>query len=208
MNAKKWKTCSDPGPMLDHLRGAASSRKLRLFACACCRPILTAGAPYHAALDAAEEVAEGKPKRWLRNSLNQWSTLAMEAGDPLGYAICFALDSDAKLAILDREFTDWSAGLREGVSDRAERKRFAEHLRCLFGNPFRPATFDPTRRTSDALALARGIYEKKAFDRMPILADALQDAGCDNPDILDHCRDANQPHVRGCWVVDLVLDKS
>jgi hypothetical protein len=42
---------------------------------------------------------------------------------------------------------------------------------------------------------------------MPILADALQDAGCDNTDILNHCRDANAPHVRGCWVVDLLLGK-
>ena len=56
--------------------------------------------------------------------------------------------------------------------------------------------------------LARGMYEEKAFDRMPILADALQDAGCDTPDILDHCRDTSLTHVRGCWVVDLMLGKS
>jgi hypothetical protein len=62
------------------------------------------------------------------------------------------------------------------------------------------------RFTSTAVALARGIYEDRAFDRMPILADALQDAGCDNEDILDHCR-GPEPHVRGCWVVDLLLGK-
>jgi hypothetical protein len=68
-------------------------------------------------------------------------------------------------------------------------------------------TIDPAWRTADVLLLARGIYEERAFDRMPILADALQDAGCDNEDILAHCRDANTPLARGCWVVDLVLDK-
>jgi hypothetical protein len=207
MNAKKWNSSGDPGPMLEFVCGTASNRKLRLFAVACCRPLLTTRHHYHAALDVAEEVAEGKPKRWLLKSLDEWSTMAMEAGDPLGYAIHHALDDDA-LAHLDREFTDWVCGLREGFSERAERKRCAGHLRCLFGSPFRPIDFDPGWRTSDTLALARGIYEKNAFDRMPILADALQDAGCDNADILGHCRDTSLPHVRGCWVVDLVLGKT
>jgi hypothetical protein len=72
--------------------------------------------------------------------------------------------------------------------------------------PKRGAFFYPSWRTSDVMLLANGIYAEKAFDRMPILADALQDAGCDNEDILNHCR---QPgvHVRGCWVIDLVLGK-
>jgi hypothetical protein len=77
----------------------------------------------------------------------------------------------------------------------------------VFGNPFRPVEADPSWLTSDVLALARGIYEEKAFDRMPILADALQDAGCANEDVLTHCRDTTVRHVRGCWVVDLVLGK-
>ncbi len=67
---------------------------------------------------------------------------------------------------------------------------------------------DPAWRTSDVVALARGIYDDRAFDRMPILADALQDAGCNSDDILNHCRDTNTPHARGCWVVDLVLGKA
>ena len=77
----------------------------------------------------------------------------------------------------------------------------------LFGNPFRPTVFDPMWRTSTVELLARGIYEERAFDRMPILADALQDAGCDCEDILNHLRDATAPHVRGCWALDLVLGK-
>ena len=61
-------------------------------------------------------------------------------------------------------------------------------------------------RTETVFALATGIYTERAFDRMPILADALEDAGCDNADILEHCR-GDGPHVRGCWVVDLILEK-
>ena len=62
--------------------------------------------------------------------------------------------------------------------------------------------------TSTAVAIARGAYQDRAFDRLPILADALQDAGCDNDDILTHLRDTTTPHVRGCWALDLVLGKS
>ncbi len=79
-------------------------------------------------------------------------------------------------------------------------------IREVFGNPFRPVALDPAWLTSDVLALARGIYTDRAFDRMPILADALQDAGCNNDDILNHCREPGT-HVRGCWVVDLLLGK-
>ena len=84
---------------------------------------------------------------------------------------------------------------------------FRALIRDIFGNPFRPGTFSPEWRTDTALSLARGMYESRDFSAMPILADALQDAGCDNDDILNHCRDAKQVHVRGCWVVDLVLGK-
>jgi hypothetical protein len=65
---------------------------------------------------------------------------------------------------------------------------------------------DSSWLTSTVIALARGINDERAYERLPILADALQDAGCDYADILDHCRGPG-PHVRGCWVVDLVLGK-
>lgn len=83
----------------------------------------------------------------------------------------------------------------------------ADLARDIFGNPFRPVTFSPEWRTDTALLLARQMYESRDFSAMPILADALQDAGCDSEEVLSHCRDANRPHVRGCWVVDLVLGK-
>jgi hypothetical protein len=88
-----------------------------------------------------------------------------------------------------------------------EQSNQANLLLDIFGNPFRPVTFSPEWRYSTAVVLARQMYESRDFSAMPILADALQDAGCDSDDILNHCRGPG-PHVRGCWVVDLVLAKA
>ena len=82
----------------------------------------------------------------------------------------------------------------------------ARLVRDIFGNPFRPATCSPAWRTDTVLALARQIYESREFCGMPILADALQDAGCEDEQLLSHSRGPGL-HVRGCWVVDLVLGK-
>jgi hypothetical protein len=82
-------------------------------------------------------------------------------------------------------------------------------LRDVIGNPFRPVTIDPSWLGWNGGAiqhLAQAIYDDRSFDRMPILADALEDAGCENSEVLDHCRGPG-PHVRGCWVVDLLLAK-
>jgi hypothetical protein len=78
----------------------------------------------------------------------------------------------------------------------------------IFGNPFRPITLDPDWITSSGTELAWQMYDTRDFSLMPILADALQDAGCDDAAILDHCRDPNRVHVRGCWLVDLLLGRS
>jgi hypothetical protein len=86
------------------------------------------------------------------------------------------------------------------------RRQQCHLLRDILGNPFRAVTFDPAWRTETAVALARQMYESRDFGAMPILADALQDAGCTSDDILAHCRGPG-PHARGCWVVDLVLGK-
>ena len=88
----------------------------------------------------------------------------------------------------------------------AERGAQATLLRDIFGNPFRPVTVDPSWLTRTVTALAKGIYHKPAFDRLPVLAEALEEAGCHDPDILAHCRRPGE-HVRGCWVVDLILGK-
>jgi hypothetical protein len=82
-------------------------------------------------------------------------------------------------------------------------------LREVFGNPLRPIVVDPSWLSwndSTIPKIAQAIYDERAFDRMPILADALKEAGCTNADILNHCRQPGE-HVRGCWVVDLLLGK-
>ena len=80
----------------------------------------------------------------------------------------------------------------------------------IFFNPFRPlpriVSAWLTWNGGTVVKIAQGIYDDRAFHQMPILADALEDAGCDNEDILNHCRSA-EPHVKGCWVVDLLLGK-
>ncbi|HEV3258002.1 MAG TPA: hypothetical protein VG013_14035 [Gemmataceae bacterium] len=80
-------------------------------------------------------------------------------------------------------------------------------LRDIFGSALRSVTFDPGWRTHHVVALATTIYQDYSFDRTAELADALEEAGCTDADILSHCR-APGPHVRGCWLVDLLLDKA
>ncbi|HVK08290.1 MAG TPA: hypothetical protein VM597_05880 [Gemmataceae bacterium] len=93
------------------------------------------------------------------------------------------------------------------TSELCEATVQAALLREIVPNPFRRIAIEPRWLSSDVIALARGIYDDRAFDRLPILADALLDARCDNADILDHCRSPG-PHVRGCWVVDLLTGRS
>ena len=103
---------------------------------------------------------------------------------------------------------NFEAAWSQNLKDRTKHVGWPDGdiIRDLFGDPFRPVAFDLRWRTTDAIGLARAIYDDRAFDRLPILADALMDAGCDDEDILAHCR-TDGPHVRGCWVVDLVLGK-
>jgi hypothetical protein len=100
---------------------------------------------------------------------------------------------------------------RRGRSERNDgaevQSAITSTVRDIFGNPFRPVAFDPAWRTDTAVALAKQMYESRDFGHMPILADALEDAGCDNEAVIAHCRDPKATHVRGCWVVDLVLGK-
>jgi hypothetical protein len=79
-----------------------------------------------------------------------------------------------------------------------------ELLRDVYGNPYRYVPFPAGWRTDTVTTFARTMYESREFSAMPIFADALEEAGCDNEEILEHCR-SGKPHVRGCWVLDLVL---
>jgi hypothetical protein len=111
--------------------------------------------------------------------------------------------------------SNWFAWLQTGqptgpdVSQIVERECTAQAalLRCIAGNPFRPVGFLSEWRTEAAVGIANGIYAERAFDRLPVLADALEEAGCDHPDVLRHCRESGE-HARGCWVVDGVLGRT
>ena len=235
MTEAEWLTCEDPREMLEG--GWAwpfSERKFRLFGCACCRriwPLITAPES-RKAVEVSEALADGRSREGRRAAANGAAT--MVARRDRGSAPCAAEEASKRLvrvyrtgsllagwasrtAYFAHEASYTGAYHAAGTADRAafdvgnrakvaERTAQAALIRDIFGNPFRPVALDPAWLTSDVLLLARGIYEERAFDRMPILADALQDAGCDSADVLAHCR-GDGPHVRGCWVVDLLLGK-
>jgi hypothetical protein len=171
--------------MLQVIRGQASARKLYLLKLACTRRMCRLKSDGVAAMAALEAAAE--------------------AADP--EAAVRALDAALHRFGFNNRPWDMAEISARGPRVSRGQKHSPPLIRDIFGNPFRPVAFDPAWRTSDVTLLARGIYEEKAFDRMPILADALQEAGCEVADLLDHLRDRKQTHVRGCWALDLVLGK-
>jgi hypothetical protein len=225
--AEEWQSWDAMLPLLRPLP-AVSDRKARLFECACLRrlwhaPELTPARP---AVETWERLAEGmaapeeaeaaaRVLRHLREAVTivmggMWGQLFCDAEDhhpepwPTALRTCEAMD------VLAGRLVCRAAGLEDCRPDRDQ--RFAEErvqcdlIRCLFVNPFRPVSFQPAWLTPTVAGLAGGIYDERAFDRLPILGDALQDAGCADAALLAHCR-AEGPHARGCWVVDLVLGK-
>ena len=126
----------------------------------------------------------------------------------------FAIEAAVNAGVLkpNASFQDIDAVQRHpvfaSVRDRTELE-WGNLVRCIYGpNPFTPPTFSPSWRSESAVALARTAYDTRNFTLLPILADALEEAGCDHADMLNHCRDPKAIHARGCWVVDLVLGKS
>jgi hypothetical protein len=98
--------------------------------------------------------------------------------------------------------TEWIA---LGKSASIEERKYQSFiLRDIFANPFRLVTTDPSWVTPDVVQLAQAIYDERGFDTIAELADALQEAGCTNHDILRHGRQEGG-HVRGCWLIDLIL---
>ena len=232
MTEAEWLACHEPDPMLVFLRGRATDRKLRLFAVGCCRSIwhLLPNEAARALVEVAERFADGlasEEERATAEGEFTWAdwesrgsqdpylcSLATEAVTQL------ARESDATFAArTHRVNPGWPEQAYEaarGVSNQVghttplsrrpeEWAKQIKVLRDIFGNPFRPVTPDPAWLTDDVRTIARQMYNSRDFSRMAMLAVALQDAGCDNEDILTHCRGPG-PHVRGCWVVDAVLD--
>jgi hypothetical protein len=202
MTEAQWLACEDPEALLARAEqnGRTSQRVFRLF-CA-------AFWGWHERHWKDNRVMGAANRELLRErveKLEQW----VETGVPPKF--------------LERNVSFFNARARVAASDTARLGRewlplewggpevpvvICSLIRDVFGNPFRRVKVNRVWLTSTVVALARQMYESRDFGTMPILADALQDAGCTNDDILSHCRDAHATHVRGCWVLDLVLGKS
>ncbi|MFO0852370.1 MAG: hypothetical protein U0871_27990 [Gemmataceae bacterium] len=117
--------------------------------------------------------------------------------------------TDRALAVA-RRLGGWDASDRTGdaldefVRGRDRRNRF---VREVFGNPFRKVAVEPKWLTATVHGLARAAYQTGRFDALPLLADALEEVGCDSQPLLDHLRDSAATHIRGCWAVDAILGK-
>ena len=196
-------------------RTKAGKRRLRLFACGVCRRLwhLLDDAILRPALEVAERFAEGEAgSRELNESFEATRPLSRVdqcvAASMAAWMVWTACSSKANYAAFGAtSFPAIFAGHSLGDLDGEAALRHL--LRDVFGNPFRPAGLKREWVAANdraVEAVARSIYDERAFDRMPILGDALEDAGCDDETILGHCRGPG-PHVRGCWVVDLILGK-
>ncbi|OAI39928.1 hypothetical protein AYO40_05280 [Planctomycetaceae bacterium SCGC AG-212-D15] len=212
MIEEAWLKSGDPDRMLGFLRGKASDRKLRLFSVACCRSIwdFVTDPDARRAVEVAESYADGTA-----------SVLDVEdVAAVIGAKIAYFVDAAGFVAAA-ASATLWSdpmtgalqaarlvrGDIHEGFLGYGDAwQDFANLLRDIFGNPFCPETADPRWLTPTTVSLSQAIYDERAFDRLPILGDALEEAGCTNQKILSHCRNEGE-HVRGCWVVDLLLGK-
>jgi mannitol/fructose-specific phosphotransferase system IIA component len=148
-------------------------------------------------------ILEGGPALGKEELVGRLLTLLYQAGHLAAADLPGVRD-----AVLRRERLG-STSLGRGLAVPHEAAAQAALLRDIAGNPFRPLRVDPLWLAWNAgtvVRLAEGIYEEQAFDRLPILADALVEAGCDDEDVLGHCRSAG-PHARGCHVLDLLLGK-
>lgn len=232
MTEQEWLECAEPEKMLAYIGAKASDRKLRLFAVACCRRIwhLITAEQARRAVALSEQYADQEVSLYelslaASNAMLHvdkcyradrpdggayaaYSTASPYERDDLGNfgdtACCGAFNTDAGV-YASRNAVQADSGNVYG----ADRSAQADLLREIIGNPFQQMLFDRawlTWHDSTIPKIAQGIYEERSFANLPILADALEEAGCTNADILNHCRTEGS-HVRGCWVVDLLLGK-
>jgi hypothetical protein len=231
MTEAEWLTCPYPYHLLPFLRGKASDRKLRLFACACCRRIwhLLPDQRARDAVETAERFADGLvdngervTARKAAQQVAQSRAVTTRPRSPkwqrrAASAVYHATARGALAAAWDTSHLAvdalvWGAGgygldqaPRIGAAEQAHQ---ADVLRDVFGNPFRPTAINQLWRDwqgGTSRKLAQAIYDGRRFEDMPVLADALEDAGCTDAAILEHCR--KEDHVRGCWVLDGLLDR-
>jgi hypothetical protein len=226
MTEEEWLACNEPAPMLQFLRnrGKTSDRKLRLFSLACCRRVWPSLREWmhRRTVEVAEMYVEGSA------DLRAWQHLCKGAAQKLlenvsgpgavvGYNVCRRSAYEAALETsTGAALTEPSAASR-GKPDPAEHAVQCRLLREIVGNPFRPVAISPSwlKWNGGAIPkLARAVYEERSLPsgtldnvRLAVLMDALEDAGCSDADILAHCRSGGE-HVRGCWLIDLLLGKS
>jgi hypothetical protein len=223
MTEPEWLACATVGPMQRFLFGKLSDRKTRLFGCACCRHIwhLVTDPQCRTAVEVAEQFADGLV---TRKTLSQARHAVRTArrGTPCGAALNCVMNKAVEAGWYASDDATTSLALSpvyhalEGplggkwdyyAAMAAAEGEIVTVLKELVGNPFRRVAIDTSWLAwngGTVVKLAQAIYNDRAFDRLPILADALEDAGCTNADILSHCRGGGV-HVRGCWVVDLLL---
>lgn len=189
-----WLAAHDPRPLLDYLGSRTSARKLRLFAVACARRrsrdwFTPEEWQVVERVEAHADGLGGLPDP-ARLESNERAIMALIRRDPVSAA---------------RLTADETAG--EGTVERAiGRREQCCLLRDVIGNPFRPIAWQPKGLSAEVLKQAEAIYRTQAFDHVPALAATLRDGGCTDTAILEHCL-GQEPHVRGCWVIDLLLGK-
>ena len=228
MTEAQWLGSADPFPILRWAWGRLSDRRGRLLACAACRHVahLLTDPRTTGALDVAERFADGEATLAELEASHKGARKAQNAQRRKALLFAYAAVMDASAPWRDRTF---GLGLTTGVLTGAVQARVLEaeprlgyaHLqrdrpgafapmadlvREVAGNLIRPIAVDPAWVTPTVEQLARIIFAERAFDRLPILADALMDAGCADEALLAHCR-KDGPHVHGCWAVDLLLGK-
>jgi hypothetical protein len=186
MSEQEWLASNNPSQLLLFLSGKPNDRKLILFCV------------HHWSVNMAAD------EDWFQE-LDMLTEKVINTDAELYQLIGHFCEIDVTVRLATPIW--WADRVLDQPQSPDERVAMAQSVRDVFGNPFRSVNIDSSWLTSDVRILAEGIYQDRAFDRMPILADALQDAGCDNEDILNHCRQTGE-HVRGCWVVDLLLGKT
>ncbi len=198
MDEAQWLACTDPTAMLAFLDDRVGDRKLRLFAVAAYRYIWAwlADPASRAAVVAAERFADGRagPAELQAAHAAAYHHYLNSFDDTFhAYAAAHPVAAHA------------AAIAASDVESLQRANHLAPLLRDLVGNPWRPVVVDSAWRTPK-VGIARAAYEEQDFARLPILADALEDAGCDEGSALDHLRGPG-PHARGCWVLDQLLDR-
>jgi hypothetical protein len=224
MTEADWLNCDDPRPMLEFLNPQADERRLRLFAVACCRRVwdLLTDRRSRGAIETAERYADrAETDRELteaREKAYHAYANALTTQDHAPYAaMSAALEQPLQAALRAATYTARAAGQRAAPSEHvqdvtchnakvAERRAQASMLRHIMGNPFRPVAVSLSWLTwnqGTVPRLGRAIYETRRFEDLPVLADALEEAGCDHQEVLAHCREGGE-HLRGCWVLELL----